>query len=141
NGQGQGACPTRIMTNLSYIDGVDEETNDDGRCRQQDIVQEPCGGRQPTTLPVFRQIGTGQYTDRGADQCSDHGHGDTAKNGIKQTAISAWWRRGLCEQGQRKRRSAFKQQSEDNPEQPEQAKDHGGAGQSQQDPVDALALL
>src|SRR5690606_20331246 len=57
-----------------------------------------------------------------------------------EPAIFAWWGRALCQQGQRQRRAALVEESEDYPAQPEKTKGHSGRGQSEHDLVEAAPV-
>ncbi|KAG1438083.1 hypothetical protein G6F57_019993 [Rhizopus arrhizus] len=113
--------------------------DDDGRRRQQHVVQEARRGSQPAALAVFRQVGAGQDADRRADQRAHARHDHAAEDRVDQAAGLPRRRRDLGEQRVRQRGRALGQQRQNDPEQPEQAKPQGSEGHRQHDAVDHAA--
>ena len=97
DGERDAAGPAGIAAHRLHHERVDEEADQDGGRREQDVVDEADDFGELRALAVFGEIGAGQNADRrrdddaeeGQDQAADDGIGDAAALACRAPASSA----------------------------------------------------
>ena len=105
---------------------VNKQADDDGGCRQQNIVDEANNLGKRASLAVLGEMRAGKDADRTTQQHRDSDHYGAAVDSVKQAAIGAGRRRHLRHQFQVERAEAVDQRCRQNPYQPDQPKSCGG---------------
>ena len=113
------------MTHRRHHDLVDEQTNDDRRRTQQNVVDEPHDRGQPVMAAVLGHIGSRQDADRGADENREHREDQAADDRIEQAAGGTRWRRHFREHGHGQPAQPFPDQGAEDEHQPSQAENGG----------------
>src|SRR5690606_2027544 len=117
----------------------DEDTDDDGRHAEQDVIDEADHRGQPRLLAELGQIGACQHPDRRADQHAGAHHHQAADDGVGQAARSPRRRGALSEHRRREPGQAVREQRPQQPAQPEQAKGSGQYRRGEVEGVDQAA--
>ncbi len=108
-----------------YHDGVDEQAEHDGRCRQQDVVDEANRVAQFGVTGELGQPDAGHQADRRTDQQADAGHQHAAVERVGQATLGTRRRSHAGEQLQVERVDALDDGGQQNPHQPQQAEGSG----------------
>jgi hypothetical protein len=72
---------------------IDEQSDDDRRRAEKDVVDKADHRRETVVPAVFGKIGARKQADRRADANPDHGHDDGTDDGVHKTALGRAWRR------------------------------------------------
>jgi hypothetical protein len=130
------AGPTGEVAHGRHRHGIDEQADDDGRCRQHDVHDEARRGGKFRGRAVLREVDAGQNADRRRNQRRDTDHQEAADDRVGQPATGRAGRGcRIEEEVVAERRQAVVQQRPQYPGQSEQPGRHGDAGQDHADPV------
>ena len=126
HGQRHRPGESREMAHGQHQNGVDEQSDDDRRSAEQDVVDETNHHGQLGVAAVFSHVGPGQNADGRADGDPERRHDDAAHDRVQQAARAAGRRRHLGEDLEGQSAQAVPEQSPQNEHQPAQAQDRGG---------------
>src|SRR6185437_14276833 len=118
---------------------VDEQADDNGGRRQQDVVDEFGELGDPAAARIFRQVGPRQNPDRRRDDNGDGRHGDRAEDRIQEAAGGARRRRILGEHFGRDRAEPLHNQGDEDHGEEEQANYRRKDREPESDDVGGLA--
>ena len=103
------------MTGRGHHHGVHHEAEDDGRGRQQHVIQEAGRRSEPAAFPVFREVNAGENTDRRADQRTEGRHEDRTHDRGLQAARGSRGRRFFREERERHRADTVLDEGHEDP--------------------------
>src|SRR5262249_22802900 len=86
DGKRHGSSPSREMAHLGYHDLIDEETDHDRGCAQENVVDETNDNRELRMTAVFGHISSGEDAKWRAEQYGEKCEDEAANNRIKQAA-------------------------------------------------------